>query len=100
MIYVLIVGIAPALIGLIILGQLNLYSCGLFVSMCFLQGYGKPHELPGKEMEYDTKIVDEPSRSVEAAGSEMVDNFPKLIAICKYSHSLLEACPVRQEATD
>ncbi|XP_015079213.1 CHD3-type chromatin-remodeling factor PICKLE isoform X1 [Solanum pennellii] len=44
-------------------------------------GCGKPHELPGKEMECDTKIVDELSRSVEAAGTEMVDNFPKLIAI-------------------
>lgn len=51
-------------------------------------------------MEYNTKIVDELSRSVEAAGTEMVDNFPKLIAICKYSHSLLEASLVRQEATD
>ncbi|KAF3663130.1 Golgi SNAP receptor complex member 1-1 [Capsicum annuum] len=36
---------------------------------------------PGKEMECDTKIVDEPSRNVEAAGTEMIDNFPKLIAI-------------------
>lgn len=68
--------------------------------MCFPQGCGKPHELPGKEMERDTKIVDELSRSVEAAGTEMVDNFPKLIAICKYSHSLLEASLVHQEATD
>lgn len=51
-------------------------------------------------MERDTKIVDELSRSVEAAGTEMVDNFPKLIAICKYSHSLLEASLVHQEATD
>lgn len=51
-------------------------------------------------MECDTKIVDEPSRNVEAAGTEMIDNFPKLIAICKYCYSLLEASLVCQEATD
>lgn len=59
--------------------------------MCFLQGYGKPHELPGKERECETKTVDEPSRSVDAADTGTNDNFPKLIAICKYSQSVLEA---------
>ncbi|CAN4097907.1 unnamed protein product [Withania somnifera] len=43
-------------------------------------GYGKPHEVPGKEMECDTKIVDEPSRTVEAGGTQMVDNFPRPIS--------------------
>ncbi|OIT02582.1 chd3-type chromatin-remodeling factor pickle, partial [Nicotiana attenuata] len=44
-------------------------------------GYGKPHELPGKEIECETKTVDEPSRSVDATDTGMNDNFPKLIAI-------------------
>nr|XP_016486927.1 PREDICTED: CHD3-type chromatin-remodeling factor PICKLE-like [Nicotiana tabacum] len=44
-------------------------------------GYGKPHELPGKERECETKTVDEPSRSVDAADTGTNDNFPKLIAI-------------------
>lgn len=58
--------------------------------MRFLQGYGKPRELPGKEIECETKTVDEPSRSVDAADTGTNDNFPKLIAICKYSQSVLK----------
>ncbi|MCD7453114.1 hypothetical protein HAX54_019772 [Datura stramonium] len=50
-------------------------------------GYGKPHEMSGKEMECDTKIADKPSQRVEAADTEMVDNFPKLIAISPHGIS-------------
>ncbi|XP_059290027.1 CHD3-type chromatin-remodeling factor PICKLE-like [Lycium ferocissimum] len=44
-------------------------------------GDEKSHELPNEEMVCDTKVTDEPNRNVEEANTEMIDHFPRLVAI-------------------
>ncbi|CAN4076911.1 unnamed protein product [Withania somnifera] len=44
-------------------------------------GDEKSQELPNEEMACDTKVTDEPNRNVEEANTEMIDHFPRLVAI-------------------
>ncbi|XP_016537603.2 CHD3-type chromatin-remodeling factor PICKLE-like isoform X3 [Capsicum annuum] len=44
-------------------------------------GDEKSHELPNEEIVGDNKVVDEPNRNVEEADTEMIDHFPRLVAI-------------------